>query len=96
MKNNEIKLIAEQRGKEELLVMSLVSEQIQDSNEDAKTFVLRMMKNDSHVEEYLRNFISDSERLISEEDWNFLAAWVKLTLGYPPSTINAKRLKGNF
>jgi hypothetical protein len=76
--------------------MSLISEQIQDSKEDAKAFVLRMMKSDSQIEMYLRNFVNDSGRLIGVEDWNFLAAWVKLTLGYSPDTIDAKRLKGNF
>ena len=79
-----------------LMETNLISEQIQDLSEDAKTFVLRMTANNSQIGEYMRILENDPGRVISEDDWNFLAAWVKLTLGYPPDTINAKRLKGNF
>ncbi|MDR2860946.1 MAG: hypothetical protein LBV07_00100 [Syntrophobacterales bacterium] len=79
-----------------LMETNLTLEQIQDSSEDAKTFVLRMMENNSQIGAYLRNIENDSECVLSEDDWNYLAAWVKLTLGYPPDSINAKRLEGDF
>jgi hypothetical protein len=75
--------------------MNLTPEQIKDSSEDAKTFVLRTMENDSQFGAYLHNLVSDSGHL-SEDDWKFLAASIKLSLGYSPDTLNIKRLKGNF
>ena len=64
-------------------------------DEDAKTFVLNVMKGDPQLGIHLRSFAKSSPRL-TDEDWKFLATNLKLALGYAAEAIEAKRLKGNF
>ena len=64
-------------------------------DEDAKAFVLKVMKGDPQLGIHLRSFVKNSSNL-TDEDWKFLAANLKLTLGYAAEAIEAKRLKGNF
>jgi len=64
-------------------------------DEDAKTFVLKVMKGDPQLGIHLRSFTKNSAGL-TDEDWKFLATNLKLALGYAAEAIEAKRLKGNF
>ena len=64
-------------------------------DEDAKTFVLNVMKGDPQFGIHLRSFTKNSLSL-TDEDWKFLAVNLKLALGYAAEAIEAKRLKGNF
>ena len=64
-------------------------------DEDAKTFVLNVMKGDPQLGIHLRSFAKNSPHL-TDEDWKFVAANLKLALGYAAEAIEAKRLKGNF
>ena len=64
-------------------------------DEDAKTFVLNVMKGDPQLGIHLRSFAKNSPNL-THEDWKFLATNLKLALGYAAEAIEAKRLKGNF
>ena len=64
-------------------------------DEDAKTFVLNVLKSDPQLGIHLRSFAKNSPSL-TEEDWKFLATNLKLSLGYAAEAIEAKRLKGNF
>ena len=64
-------------------------------DEDAKTFVLSVMKGDPQLGIHLRSFAKNSPNL-TDEDWKFLATNLKLALGYAAEAIEAKRLKGNF
>ena len=64
-------------------------------DEDAKTFVLNVMKEDPQLGIHLRSFAQYSPNL-TDEDWRFLAASMKLALGFAAEAIEAKRLKGNF
>lgn len=64
-------------------------------DEDAKTFALNVMKGDPQLGIHLRSFAQNSSNL-TDEDWKFLAANLKLALGYAAEAIEAKRLKGNF
>ncbi len=68
---------------------------VRELDEDARTFVLNAMKGDPQFGMYLRSFVKDSTNL-TEEDWKFLAANLKLALGYAADAIRARRLKGNF
>jgi len=63
-------------------------------DEDAKTFVLSVMKADPQLGVHLRSFAKNSSHL-SHEDWKFVAANLKLALGYAAEAIEAKRLKDN-
>jgi transcriptional regulator with XRE-family HTH domain len=67
----------------------------QQLDDDAKTFVLNAMKGDPQFGIYLRSFAKDSDDL-TDEDWKFLAAQLKLALGYASDAIKARRMKGNF
>jgi len=69
------------------------SRQILDEN--AKTFVLNVMKSDPQLGIHLRSFAKNSKDL-TDEDWKFLATNLKLALGYAAEAIEAKRLKSNF
>jgi len=72
------------------------SEQVtQKLDENAKTFVLNVMKSDPHLGIHLRSFARNSPNL-TEEDWKFVATNLKLALGYAAEAIEARRLKGNF
>jgi len=64
-------------------------------DEDAKTFVLNVMKADPQLGIHLRGFAQNSHNL-TDEDWKFLATNLKLALGYAAEAIKARRLKGNF
>jgi len=64
-------------------------------DEDAKTFVLNVMKGDPQLGIHLRSFSKNSSHL-TDEDWKFLATNLKLALGYAAEAIEARRLKGNF
>ncbi|MCL2011087.1 MAG: helix-turn-helix transcriptional regulator [Synergistaceae bacterium] len=64
-------------------------------DEDAKTFVLNVMKGDPQFGIHLRSFTRNSASL-TDDDWKFLATNLKLALGYSAEAIEAKRLKGNF
>jgi len=64
-------------------------------DEDAKTFVLNVMKGDPQLGIHLRSFAKNSPNL-THEDWKFVATNLKLALGYAAEAIEAKRLKGNF
>ena len=64
-------------------------------DEDARTFVLRVMKEDPQLGIHLRSFAKNSPQL-TDEDWKFVATNLKLALGYAAEAIEAKRLKGNF
>ena len=64
-------------------------------DEDAKVFVLNVMKGDPQLGIHLRSFAKNSSNL-TDEDWKFLATNLKLALGYAADAIEAKRLKGNF
>ena len=64
-------------------------------DEDAKTFVLNVMKGDPQLGIHLRSFVKKSD-ILADEDWKFLATNLKLALGYSAEAIEAKRLKGNF
>ncbi|MDR2175610.1 MAG: helix-turn-helix transcriptional regulator [Synergistaceae bacterium] len=64
-------------------------------DDDARTFVLNAMKGDPQFGIHLRSFVKDSENL-TDEDWQFLAAQLKLALGYASDAIKARRMKGNF
>ena len=68
---------------------------VRELDEDAKTFVLNAMKGDPQFGMYLRSFVKDSTNL-TDEDWKFLAANLKLALGYAADALRARRLKGNF
>ena len=63
-------------------------------DKDAKTFVLNVMKGDPQLGIHLRSFAKTPN--LTDEDWKFLAANLKLALGYATEAIEAKRLKGNF
>ena len=67
----------------------------QSLDEDAKTFVLNVMRGDPQLGIHLRSFAKNSHNL-TDEDWKFLATNLKLALGYAAEAIKAKRLKGNF
>ena len=62
-------------------------------DEDAKAFVLNVMKGDPQLGIHLRSFARNA---MTDEDWKFLAANLKLALGYAAEAIEARRLKGNF
>ena len=64
-------------------------------DEDAKTFVLNVMKSDPQLGIHLRSFTKNSSHM-TDEDWKFLAANMKLALGYAADAIEVRRLKGNF
>ena len=64
-------------------------------DENAKTFVLNVMKSDPQLGIYLRSFAKNSPSL-TDEDWKFVATNLKLALGYAAEAIEAKRMKGNF
>jgi len=64
-------------------------------DEDARTFVLNVMKGDPQLGIHLRSFAKNSPRL-TDEDWKFLATNLKLALGYAAEVIEAKRLSGKF
>ena len=64
-------------------------------DEDAKAFVLNVMKGDPQLGIHLRSFAKNSPNL-TDEDWKFLATNLKLALGYAAEAIEARRLKGNF
>jgi len=64
-------------------------------DDDAKTFVLNVMKRDPQLGIHLRSFAKNSPHL-TEEDWKFVATNLKLALGYASEAIEDKRLKGNF
>ena len=64
-------------------------------DKDAKTFVLKVMKEDPQLGIHLRSFSKKSQNL-TDEDWKFVATNLKLALGYASDAIEAKRLKGNF
>ena len=68
---------------------------VRDLDEDAKTFVLNVMKGDPQFGMYLRSIVKDSAGL-TEEDWKFLATNLKLALGYAADAIRARRLRENF
>ena len=67
----------------------------QDLDENAKTFVLNAMKGDPQFGMHLRSFAKNSDSW-TDEAWKFLAANLKLALGYAADAIEARRLKGNF
>ena len=77
----------------ELMGVAEESQSSQVLDEDAKTFVLNVMKGDPQLGIHLRSFAKNS---MTDEDWKFLAANMKLALGYAAEAIDAKRLKGNF
>jgi len=64
-------------------------------DENAKTFVLNVMRKDPQLGIYLRSFAKNSSHM-TDDDWKFLAANLKLALGYASDAIEARRLKGNF
>jgi len=64
-------------------------------DEDAKIFVLNVMKGDPQLGIYLRSFAKNSSHMTGE-DWKFLATNLKLAMGYAADAIEARRLKGNF
>ena len=64
-------------------------------DEDAKTFVLKAMKGDPQFGMYLRSFAQNSNQL-TDDDWKFLAATLKLAMGYAKEVLEIKKLKGNF
>ncbi|GHS89635.1 hypothetical protein AGMMS49957_13250 [Synergistales bacterium] len=66
-----------------------------DLDDDAKAFVLNTIKRDPQFGLYLRSFAKDSDNL-TEDDWKFLAAHLKLALGYTVDAIKARRIDGNF
>ena len=57
-------------------------------DKDAKTFVLKVMKEDPQLGIRLRDFAKKS---LTDEDWKFVAASLKLALGYAAEVIEAKR-----
>ncbi|MDR1875317.1 MAG: helix-turn-helix transcriptional regulator [Synergistaceae bacterium] len=64
-----------------------------DLDNDAKAFLRSMVKSDPQVSGYLRNFVRGSENF-TEEDWSFLAANLKLMLGYATDVLKkAGRVK---
>jgi transcriptional regulator with XRE-family HTH domain len=77
----------------ELMGVAEESQSSQVLDEDAKTFVLNVMKGDPQLGIHLRSFAKNS---MTDEDWKFLAANLKLALGYASEAIEARRLKGNF
>jgi transcriptional regulator with XRE-family HTH domain len=79
----------------ELLGLEMDGRPARGLDDDAKTFVLKTIKSDPQFGMYLRNFVKDSKDL-TEEDWKFLAAHLKLALGYAADAIKAKRLRDNF
>ena len=89
--------IAEALGCDVLELMGVEDDKqpSQPLDEDAKTFVLNVMKGDPQLGIHLRSFAQNSTNL-TDEDWKFLATNLKLALGYAAEAIEAKRLKGNF
>ena len=63
----------------ELLGVEENGQPAQELDEDAKTFVLNAMKGDPQFGIHLRSFVKDFENL-TDEDWTFLAAQLKLAL----------------
>ncbi|MDR1732040.1 MAG: helix-turn-helix domain-containing protein [Synergistaceae bacterium] len=63
---------------------------MEDLDDEAKSFVVNMLKSDPQFGMYLRSLVRECKNF-AEDDWRFLASSIKLALGYVADAIKNKK-----
>jgi transcriptional regulator with XRE-family HTH domain len=75
----------------ELLGVERVGRRARGPDDDVGIFILKTIELDPQFGLHLRSVVKESQDL-TDEDWKFLAALLKLALGYAADAIKTKRL----
>jgi len=79
----------------ELLGLEKESRASPQLDEDAKTFVLKVIKGDPQLGMYLRSFAKNSN-ILTDNDWKFLAITLKMAMEYAAEVLGIKKSKKSF